>query len=460
MQDARAPRLSTCADGWRWQPPPATLALTLSLCGAYAAQSQLYTSPDWLESLALGATTGWLVQAGEWFRLATASFAHISATHFAINTLGITGASWQGESQFGATRMVLLALSGALGGTLAASLSYNAVVLGSSTILFGLGAGVCVLYIDERPRSWLGLAVGVGLVLLVHAFAPWRGQVTFAGHFGAALAGATTAAFVHPKYSRIREDTQRRIATGGTLAFLALLAWGGVALARWDERALFAGAQYLYARESPAPSLVADIALEAYHSTRATPVDKQDARRTLQRVLRGRSRAAYPHAVEGHLLEHDGDSGAALRSFHEALSRDPQIESAHAVARLQDRVRPPLPPTTAITVARAEDTSWQVIVDPALGRGCVWHLLGRHGGRTRAVVHLALGSASRAPVALAVPERRQIRKFTWYVALEKCGDVPPDTRDAYYWSLGAVKGASAADPPGPGGLRDTKPPTR
>ena len=441
MQAAGVPRQTNRADRRGWRPPLATLALALSLCAAYALQARVYPAPNSLESLAAGATTGWLVQAGEWFRLATASFAHISLGHFAINTFGITWMSWQGERRFGSTRVVLLALSGALGGALVASALSDSIMLGSSTIGFGLGTGVLVLFIDKRPGSWVGLAVGLVVVLLVHAFAPWRGQISFSGHFGAAVAGAATATLIHPTYGRVGARAQQRIATAVVLAFLALLAWGGVALARWDERAMFAGARALYMRASPPPGLVADLALEAYHSPLATQAQQLEARIALRRVLRGPSRAAYPFAVDGHLREHDGDVGGALRAFHEAFARDPQVQSAHAVARLQDRAGTVLPRTAAVALEPDSAGESQLVVASALGRGCLWHLLGRQGGTTRAVVHLVLGGARRGSVALAVPGKETPGELTWYVGLERCGGIAPEARAVHYWSTGAREGS-------------------
>ena len=449
MQEERVPSRARRAERPRWQPPPVTTALALSLCAAYVLQSQVHSAPVSFESLRLGAATGWLVQSGEWFRLATANFVHMSLGHFVVNTLFIAGVGGYAESSFGPTRMGLLALSGALGGTLAASALSDSIVLGSSTLGFGLGFGVLVLRLSGRPGPWLALLLGVGFALLFHVIAPWRNQISFLGHFGASVAGALTAALIHPIYGGVTERVQARIAKAGALVLAALLVWGGIALSRWDERTMFAHARTVYARPSPHPGLVADLALHAYRSPLATPRQRQDARSALRRVLRGRSRAAYPFAVEGYLLEREGDFPGALRAFHEAFARDPQMQSAHAVARLQERGGSPLRSTPAVTLEARAGGQHELVVTPGLGRGCRWHLLAREGRTTVAVVHLALGEANTETIALRVPSRETGRKTTWHVALERCGAVAPQAREVYYWSIRAF--------PGKAGRRDLAP---
>jgi membrane associated rhomboid family serine protease len=167
------------------------------------------------------------VAGGEWERMLTASFLHVSPFDGAFGILHITlnmVALWQlgrvVELMLGRLRFVVLYLLSALGGSVAQLLlaGPGQSSVGASGAVFGVGAAYYVLH--RRLGADL-TAVNRFMVLLLLWLVVSAGFTSWQGHVGGLLAGgAVAAAFAYAP----RDGRRAAVQTGACAALLALLA--------------------------------------------------------------------------------------------------------------------------------------------------------------------------------------------------------------------------------------------
>ncbi|MFE1107256.1 rhomboid family intramembrane serine protease [Streptomyces rochei] len=167
------------------------------------------------------------VAGGEWERMLTASFLHVSPFDGAFGILHITlnmVALWQlgrvVELMLGRLRFVVLYLLSALGGSVAQLLLADPgqSSVGASGAVFGVGAAYYVLH--RRLGADL-TAVNRFMVLLLLWLVVSAGFTSWQGHVGGLLAGgAVAAAFAYAP----RDGRRAAVQTGACAALLALLA--------------------------------------------------------------------------------------------------------------------------------------------------------------------------------------------------------------------------------------------
>ena len=145
---------------------PVTLAFAILLASAYALQARDDPTLDFITSLRLGATAGWLLMEGEFFRLASASFVQANPLHFFGVTLGILVVTAALERTGGSERALLVAIAGGIGGNIVASLADDRATLGASGFAYGLMGGFAVSCVHRQPRGWIvPVAFGAGIGL-------------------------------------------------------------------------------------------------------------------------------------------------------------------------------------------------------------------------------------------------------------------------------------------------------
>ncbi|MEV5812981.1 rhomboid family intramembrane serine protease [Streptomyces mutabilis] len=167
------------------------------------------------------------VAGGEWERMLTASFLHVSPFDGAFGILHITlnmVALWQlgrvVELMLGRLRFVVLYLLSALGGSVAQLLLADPgqSSVGASGAVFGVGAAYYVLH--RRLGADLA-AVNRFMMLLLLWLVVSAGFTSWQGHLGGLLAGgAVAAAFAYAP----RDGRRAAVQTGACAALLALLA--------------------------------------------------------------------------------------------------------------------------------------------------------------------------------------------------------------------------------------------
>jgi membrane associated rhomboid family serine protease len=162
------------------------------------------------------------VDAGEWWRVATAAFTHTSPLHLGLNMLALLLFGSELERQLGRGRYLTVYLVSALGGAVALQLfgDYFQGAVGASAAIYGLLGAFGVVLVQQR-QDLRGLLTLLAINLAV-SFLP---GISLLGHLGGLVTGAAVAAVL--VFARRR----RPVAVGGTvllvLVLLALL-FGGL----------------------------------------------------------------------------------------------------------------------------------------------------------------------------------------------------------------------------------------
>lgn len=202
-----------CANETTLQPPiekaeestniPFVTWMLMAVLAAIFVAEQLYAiepsteflSPSIRTLLALGGLFQPLVfQAGEWYRIFTATLLHGDAMHLLVNGVALYFAGTILESFIGRAWFLVLFFVGAVGGSLM-SLAVNPatiVSVGASGAIMGLFAGAYVcsyqLPSDDRTPLQMGL-LRVLIPSLIPLTASGTEHIDFGAHIGGALSG-------------------------------------------------------------------------------------------------------------------------------------------------------------------------------------------------------------------------------------------------------------------------------
>lgn len=217
-------------------PDPPPLRVTPVLIGVISVTSLwvlIGLRPDEGDAALLwGANARSLLEQGQWFRLATATFVHGGMLHLTMNLLAFWGLARPLERLLGASSVLTIALFAGWIGALVSALGHpNGLSVGASTSVFGLFGALAVLQLrfgarmppHMRPsRSfWIQtVLMNAALLLIIPNLDHW-------GHLGGFVGGALATGLLdlNPLApSSLRSVRVRVLAAGLTLLHVAGLA--------------------------------------------------------------------------------------------------------------------------------------------------------------------------------------------------------------------------------------------
>jgi rhomboid protease GluP len=185
--------------------PVVTLSMTTLLILCFVFQSEVGAKDGNALLASLFGISGSSVHSGHLPRLITANFFHVNRGHLVSNIIGLLFFSSFLEILLGRSRIILVILLSAIGGTIG-SLLFHMVdwMVGSSTILFGVFGGLGVLTIKYRKqlnRLFITIVISwcIGLILMSTLGYLSLESVDQGAHVGGFLAGIlSTLILVYP----------------------------------------------------------------------------------------------------------------------------------------------------------------------------------------------------------------------------------------------------------------------
>lgn len=181
--------------------------------------------------LALGAKDNQSILAGQWWRLITPMFLHLSLVHIAFNGYALYVLGPEVEAWYGTARFALIYfLAGIAGNVLSFAFSPNPSA-GASTALFGLIATQLVFFYRNRDKFGAfgqRRLMNIIMLIVINFALGFSGGIDNFGHLGGFLGGAAVAWLLCPQYQvePLGPDGQPYVVDRNSLQ----RAWRGVAL--------------------------------------------------------------------------------------------------------------------------------------------------------------------------------------------------------------------------------------
>lgn len=180
------------------------LAVILALYGLSALLSRSLFQPDLLVLLVLGAKANPLIDAGQYWRLISATFLHANLAHLFFNSFALYTLGPESERIYGAPRFLALYILSGLGGSVASYLFSPAPAVGASGAIFGLIGGLGVFYYLNRTllgafgRAQVQSMVVIAALNLLIGFSS-GGVIDNWGHLGGLIVGALAGLALAPR---------------------------------------------------------------------------------------------------------------------------------------------------------------------------------------------------------------------------------------------------------------------
>lgn len=135
---------------------------------------------------------GPLVAEGEWYRLVTSGFLHVSLVHIGFNMFALYFLGRLLEPAIGTVRFVGVYVASLLGGSFGALLlSPDSLTIGASGAVFGIFGATFVI---ARRRGLDDVARSIGVILLLNlAISFANPRISLGGHLGGLAAGLLCA---------------------------------------------------------------------------------------------------------------------------------------------------------------------------------------------------------------------------------------------------------------------------
>lgn len=309
-----------------------------------AGASALRGDPALLYAWGANATSA--VQAGEWWRLLTATFLHAGLMHLAFNMLGLFSIGPLLERIYGHAQFLLIYLVSALAGSVA-SLHFSAqtkVSVGASGAVFGIAGALIVGVYQHRhalPKHFSrplisGMLPFVGYSLLM-GFT--QANIDNGAHVGGLVAGALVAwalpeRFDPDRYQRLRLSR----ASLAVLASALLLPWG---VDQTAPATVNVGAQLRAMNELPAHAREFDALMQSLRQeaedVKAGRLGILEADEASRRVhaprfaaLAGRLEGTVPH-LPGRMGELGRELLVMSRAFQESLAMASHVVNGQPV---------------------------------------------------------------------------------------------------------------------------------
>ncbi|MBX3608779.1 MAG: rhomboid family intramembrane serine protease [Hydrogenophaga sp.] len=190
----------------------------------------------WIEAktltlLALGGNTTSAVQAGEWWRLLSATFLHGGLMHLLFNMVGLWIAGSLLERIFGSRQFLLIYVVSGVAGSVASLYfaAQTAVAVGASGAVFGVAGALLTAVAQHRkqlPRLFSGQILGTFSFYLVYSLVQGftKPGIDNAAHLGGLLAGALLAWLLPERFDidSHRQLRTRRMVAAAVAAALVL----------------------------------------------------------------------------------------------------------------------------------------------------------------------------------------------------------------------------------------------
>jgi membrane associated rhomboid family serine protease len=138
---------------------------------------------------------GPFVAEGEWYRLLTSGFLHVSIIHIGFNMFALYFLGRLLEPGIGTPRFVALYFASLFAGSLGALLlSPDSLTIGASGAVFGIFGATFVI---ARHRGVDNLAASIGVILLLNlAITFGNSNISIGGHLGGLVGGVLCALFI------------------------------------------------------------------------------------------------------------------------------------------------------------------------------------------------------------------------------------------------------------------------
>ncbi|MGE5282967.1 MAG: rhomboid family intramembrane serine protease [Chloroflexota bacterium] len=136
-----------------------------------------------------------VAEGGEWYRLATSGFLHVSLIHIGFNMFALYFLGRLLEPAIGTVRFVGVYVASLFGGAFGALLlSPNTLTIGASGAVFGIFGAAFVV---ARGRGVDDVARSIGVILLLNlAISFANPEISLGGHLGGLAAGLLCAAAI------------------------------------------------------------------------------------------------------------------------------------------------------------------------------------------------------------------------------------------------------------------------
>jgi membrane associated rhomboid family serine protease len=135
------------------------------------------------------------VASGEWYRLATSGFLHVSIFHIGFNMFALYFLGRILEPGIGTPRFLAIYFASLFAGSLGATiLSPDTLTIGASGAIFGIFGATFVI---ARHRGITGLASSVGIILVLNlVYTLGNREISLGGHLGGLIGGLLCALFI------------------------------------------------------------------------------------------------------------------------------------------------------------------------------------------------------------------------------------------------------------------------
>lgn len=194
----RGPRRSGARAVW------AILATIVVIYVLSSLLSGSLTQPRLGALILLGAKENRLIDAGQYWRLITATFLHANLIHIFFNSYALFALGPESERIYGTGRFLALYFIAGLGGSVASYLFSPAPSVGASGAIFGLIGGLGVFFylsrraLGEFARAQVQSMAAIAMINLFIGFAS-PGVIDNWGHMGGLVAGAAVGAALAPR---------------------------------------------------------------------------------------------------------------------------------------------------------------------------------------------------------------------------------------------------------------------
>ncbi|MCS6880611.1 MAG: rhomboid family intramembrane serine protease [Oscillochloridaceae bacterium] len=180
------------------------MAAILLMYGLSVLLSGALFQPDLRALLALGAKENSLIDAGQYWRLVSATFLHANLVHIFFNSFALYVLGPETERIYGTPRFLALYFLAGIGGSVASYLLSPAPAVGASGAIFGLIGGLGIFYflnraiLGEFGRAQLQSMVAIAVINLIIGFSS-AGVIDNWGHLGGLIVGALAALALAPR---------------------------------------------------------------------------------------------------------------------------------------------------------------------------------------------------------------------------------------------------------------------